>query len=110
MIRDFKRHFSVEHMSVQNLMCQSVTVTVQELLPTSLECLSFPPFSLVDSGTSRELGVEGEHTVQFFIQIQKDKPSEMLSMSVHSSMCECGRPANSSSPRSRICSLPDTRK
>lgn len=63
MIRDFKRHFIIKHMSVQNLMCQSLTVTVQELSPTSLECFSFPPFSLVDSGTSRALGVEGEHTL-----------------------------------------------
>lgn len=71
--------------SVQNLMCQSVTVTVQELSPTSLECPSFPSFSLVDSGTSRKLDVEREHTVQFFIQIQKDKPSEMVSRSFQSS-------------------------
>lgn len=84
MNRDFKRYFNVEHMSVQNLMCQSFTVTVQELSPTSLECLSFLLFSLVDSGVSRELGVEREHTVQFFIQIQKDKPSETVSGSFHS--------------------------
>lgn len=83
MIRDFKRHFNVEHMSVQNLMCQSVTVTVQELSPASLECLPFLLFSLVDSGASRELGVEREHTVQFLIQIQKDKPSETVSGSFH---------------------------
>lgn len=82
-IWNFKRHFNVEHVSVQNLMCQSVTVTAQELSPTSLECLSL--FSLVDSGTSGELGVEGEHTVQFFIQIQKGRPSETVSRSSHSS-------------------------
>lgn len=43
------------------------------------------PFSSVDSGTSGELGVAGEHTVQFFIQIQKDEPSETLSRSFQSS-------------------------
>lgn len=70
---------------MQNLICQSVTVTVQELSPTSLECLSFPPFSLVDSGTSKEPGVEGEHMLQFSIQIQEGKPSERVSWSFHNS-------------------------
>lgn len=109
MIRDFKRHFNVKHMFVQNLMYQSVTVTVQELSPTSLECLSFPPFSLVDSGTSRELGVEGEHTLQFFIQVQKGKPSERVSRSFHSSFYMAEQQTHSF-PHSRICSLSDTRK
>lgn len=65
--------------------CVSLLLWLSGII-TCITGMSFlSPFSFVDSGTSGELEVEGEHTTQFFIQIQKDKPWETVCRAFQSS-------------------------